>query len=177
MSNLDHRDFRATLGTFATGITVVTMTVPRSPDSPSSEMDPFYPDRETFGITVNAFMSVSLEPPLVAVSIERHARANATLHEAERFGISVLAAGQAELSDQFAGRPVAGPARPFEELDGFPVLRGAIAQLVVSRHAAFEAGDHTIFVGRVEALKHVEGDPLIYFRSAYHRLPQLARPR
>src|SRR5690606_30037 len=60
-----------------------------------------------FGITVNAFLSLSLEPPLAAVSIDKRARAHATLVRSERFGVSVLAADQADVSDHYAGRPVA----------------------------------------------------------------------
>lgn len=176
MNPTDHRHFREVLGRFATGITVVTMAVPSSAGAPAGENAPPF-DRAVFGITVNAFMSVSLDPPLVAVSIDRLARAHDTLLEAERFGVSVLAEGQAHLSDQFAGRPVAHPVMPFEELDGFPVVRGAIAQLVLASHSFHPAGDHTIFVGRVLALRSFEGEPLLYFRSAYHRLPQPAQPR
>ncbi len=177
MNSTDHRNFREALGRFATGITVVTMTAPLRGNPPAGDEESLYPDLETFGITVNAFMSVSLDPPLVAISIDQLALAHATLLTAERFGVSVLAEGQAHLSDQFAGRPVARPGQPFEELDGFPVVRGAIAQLVLSRHSYHSAGDHTIFVGRVLALRSFGGEPLLYFRSAYHRLPEPAQPR
>jgi len=173
----DHRNFREALGRFATGITVVTMTAPSPVGATVGESVAQVLGRDVFGITVNAFMSVSLDPPLVAVSIDRLARAHDTLLTAKRFGVSVLAEGQAHLSDQFAGRPVAHPVRPFEELDGFPVIRGAIAQLVVASHSSHPAGDHTIFVGRVQALRSFEGEPLLYFRSAYHRLPEPAQPR
>lgn len=157
-TEFDHQAFREAMSTFATGITVVTMTAPQEGG-----------EDELFGITVNAFMSVSLEPPLIAVSIDRRARAHATLHAAERFGVSVLADDQAHLSDQFAGRPVAQPEQPFERLAGFPVVRGALAQLVLRREDAFLAGDHTIFIGRVEALRSFSGEPLLYFRSGYRR--------
>lgn len=175
-AGFDHRAFREAMGSFATGVTVVTMTAtPLTTEPQGADGQAQY--REVFGITVNAFMSVSLEPPLVAVSIDQRARAHATLHEAERFGVSILGEAQAHLSDQFAGRPVARPEAPFEELDGFPVLRGAVAQLVLRRESAFRAGDHTIFLGRVEALRRFGGEPLLYFRSGYHRLPTPAQPR
>lgn len=161
--SIDHRQFRDALGRFASGVTVVTMTAPAEP-------------LETYGLTVNAFMSVSLDPPLVAVSIDKRARAHPTLAASERFGVSVLREDQAQLSDQFAGRPVARPEDPFEELNGFPVVKGAIAQLVLARHAALDAGDHTIFLGRVEALRSVGGEPLLYYRGNYHLLPAPAQP-
>lgn len=125
-----------------------------------------------FGITVNAFLSLSLEPPLVAVSIDKRARAHATLVRSERFGVSVLAADQADVSDHFAGRPVALNGVPYEEYEGFPVIRGAIAQLVLRTEQQVDVGDHTLFVGRVEALRYADGAPLVYFGSAYRRLPE-----
>lgn len=155
------REFRDALGRFATGVTVVTMHV-RAADG--TEEGGSY---RTYGITVNAFMSVSLDPPLVAISIDKKARAHATLQGAERFGVSVLAAGQQVLSDLFAGRPVEEPLQPFEQLAGFPVLRGALAQLVCSAYQEHEVGDHTIFVGKVEALRHAEGTPLLFFKGQY----------
>jgi len=176
-SPIDHRTYRDALGRFATGITVVTTSVPRRQGAPVTELDPLFNDRETLGITVSSFMAVSLDPPLVVVSIDKHAKAHATLQTAERFGISVLAEEQGYLSDLFAGRPVARPGQPFEELDGFPVVKGALTQLVVSRHSAFEAGDHTLYFGQVEAVRQQDGEPLLYFRSAYHRLPAPVQPR
>lgn len=122
---------------------------------------------QTFGITVNAFMSVSLDPPLVAIAIDKRARAHATLLNAGRFGVSVLTSDQQTLSDQFAGRPVQQIQHPFEQLDGFPVLRGALAQLVCSSYQSHDIGDHTLFVGKVQALRHSDGAPLLFFKGQY----------
>ena len=80
--------FRRTLGMFATGVTVLTTRV----------------GEQVHGMTANAFMSVSLQPPLVLVSIDRRARMGALLHQGTRFGVSVLEARQTGLSDRFAGR-------------------------------------------------------------------------
>lgn len=160
------RDFRNALGRFATGITVVTMQVAAA-DKADAQTAPL----ETFGITVNAFMSVSLDPPLVAVSLGKRARAHPTMLAAERYGISVLAEGQQSLSDVFAGRLVKPPQQPFEQFAGFPVVRGALANLVLSSYQAHDAGDHTIFVGRVEALRYAEGRPLLFFGGRYETLP------
>jgi flavin reductase (DIM6/NTAB) family NADH-FMN oxidoreductase RutF len=160
------RDFRNALGRFATGITVVTMCAPEADEGEAPQGQ-----AGIFGITVNAFMSVSLEPPLVAVSIDKRARAHATLLGAERFGVSVLAEGQQRLSDAFAGRPVQVPDQPFERFAGFPVLRGALTQLVLSTHQVHDAGDHTIFIGQVEALRYSEGQPLLFSQGQYEQLP------
>lgn len=163
------RDFRNALGRFATGVAVVTMRAQAEDHDGAGHSAA----QQTFGITVNAFMSVSLDPPLIAVSLDKRARAHATMLAAGRFGISVLSDQQEGLSDAFAGRPVDPPAQPFEQFAGFPVVRGALTQLVLSAHQSHDAGDHTIFVGRVVALRYAEGEPLLFFKGSYERLPAL----
>ncbi len=148
---IDSREFRRTLGRFATGVTVVTMRA----------------GPETYGITVNAFMSVSLKPPLVAVSLDKRANAHETLRESDRFGVSILSAEQETLSDHFAGRLGQRLPNPFEEFHGFPVIRGALGHLVCRSFDVTDAGDHSIFLGEVEALKSVGGRPLLYFEGRY----------
>ena len=148
---IDPRTFRDALGRFATGITVV-----------SSEDGDGVPR----GITVNAFLSLSLQPPLVGVSIDRSAHAHDGLVRAERYGVSMLAAGQSWLSDLFAGRPI--DARPsWVRLDGVPVLEGALAQLACRVVERVPVGDHTLFVGEVEAAVTYDVAPLVYHRGRY----------
>lgn len=148
---IDARTFRDALGRFASGITVV-----------SNEAG----DGAPHGITVNAFMSLSLEPPLVGVSIDRSARAYDGLLRAERYGVSMLAEGQSSLSDRFAGRPVdADPG--WERLGGVPVLEGALAQLSCRVVDRVPVGDHTLFVGQVEAAVTRDVAPLVYHRGRY----------
>ena len=159
-------EFRRTLGKFATGVTVVSMMVPDATTASPTQAAP----ECAFGITVNAFMSVSLEPALIAISIDKAAHAHATLTAAEYFGVSVLAEDQQYLSDHFAGRRVDMGLEPFEELSGFPVVAGAIAQLVCRSYQSFEAGDHTIFLGEVLALRHEDGRPLIFHGGRYDNL-------
>lgn len=153
----DSLDFRRAMGRFPTGVTVVTM---------------LSPDGRAYGITVNAFMSVSLEPPLIAVSLDRSARAYATLAGSERFAVSVLAEDQRAVSDRFAGRRVPHEPQPFAELDGFPVVSGAVAHIVCGMHSRFDAGDHTIFVGHVQALQTGHGEPLVFERGRYTQLEE-----
>lgn len=148
---IDSREFRRTLGRFATGVTVVTMR----------------DGARTYGITINAFMSVSLKPPLIAVCVDKRAQAYETLRESERFGVSILRDEQEALSDQFAGR-VAPPVKdPFVEFDGFPVLEGALGHLVCASCDVVDAGDHSLFLGEVEALASFDGCPLLYFEGRY----------
>lgn len=150
------RDFRAALGRFASGVTVVT--IPREGERAGVR-----------GITANAFLSVSLSPPLVLVSIDKKARAHTPLMVAERYGVSILAEHQGYLSNHFAGfDDSVTPA--FTELGGLSLVEGAVAHLVcrvVDRH---EAGDHTLFIGEVEALATSDDAPLLYFRGQYGKV-------
>lgn len=173
-TNFTSIDFRRALGRFATGITVVTMQLPEGSGELAGE--PTGAQR-AFGITVNAFMSISLEPPLIAISIDKRAGAHATLEAAKRFGVSVLSERQEALSDLFAGRPVSVREEPFEEFALFPVIKGALTQMVCRPHKAVEAGDHTIFIGEVQALRSRAGEPLLFYGGAYHRLPEPAVAR
>jgi flavin reductase (DIM6/NTAB) family NADH-FMN oxidoreductase RutF len=126
-------------------------------------------DDAVYGITVNAFMSVSLKPPLVAVAIDKRANAHQTLLEVDRFAVSMLREDQEALSNLFAGYPSDAVAE-YVDVDGMPLLDGALGQLVARITAAHEAGDHTIFVGQVEHLAYESGDPLLYYQGAYGRM-------
>src|ERR671912_2617642 len=126
---------RQTLGMFATGVTVITTKV----------------GDQVHGMTANAFMPVSLEPPLVLISVDRRTKMCSLLYEGQRFGVSVLAAGQRDLSDQFAGRPGDGRDEPsFEIVHETPVVAGSAAQFVSKVAKSYWGGDHSLFLGRVE---------------------------
>ncbi len=147
--------FRRTLGMFATGVTVLTT---RSGET-------------VHGMTANAFMSVSLRPPLVLVSIDRRARMCNLLHEGTRFGVSVLEAGQAALSDHFAGRPPEGTKEPrFELVHDTPLVEGALAHLVARMVRSYWGGDHSLFLGQVLYARYGEGEPLLFHGGRYERL-------
>src|ERR671921_970489 len=103
---------RRTLGMFATGVTVIT----------TREGD------KVHGMTANAFMSVSLEPPLVLISVDRRTKMCTLLHEGRTYGVSVLCESQSHLSDRFAGRPGGADAEPrFEIVHDTPLVEGALA--------------------------------------------------
>jgi flavin reductase (DIM6/NTAB) family NADH-FMN oxidoreductase RutF len=147
--------FRRTLGMFATGVTVLTTRTGES----------------VHGMTANAFMSVSLRPPLVLVSIDRRARLCNMLHEGTRFGVNVLEAGQSALSDRFAGREVDGLEEPgFELIHDTPLVEGALAHLVCRVHRSYWGGDHSLFLGQVEYARYGEGEPLLFHGGRYERL-------
>lgn len=147
--------FRRTLGMFATGVTVITT---RSRE-------------QVHGMTANAFMSVSLQPPLVLVSVDRRARLSNLLHEGTRFGVNVLEARQAMLSDRFAGRAVDSEAEPlFELVHDTPLVEGALAHLVARVVRSYWGGDHSLFLGQVEFARYGEGEPLLFHGGRYERL-------
>ena len=148
-------EFRRTLGMFATGVTIITTRV----------------GEQVHGMTANAFMSVSLNPPLVLISVDRRARMHALLNEGAQYGISVLSDGQEHLSDHFAGRLLdeAFEAR-FEVVHDTPLVEGAIAHLVARVVRSYWGGDHSLFVGQVEYARHAGGRPLLVHGGKYEHL-------
>ena len=147
--------FRRTLGMFATGVTVLTTRV----------------GEQVHGMTANAFMSVSLRPPLVLISIDRRAKMGAMLHEGTRFGVSVLEAKQTGLSDRFAGRVADDlPEATFEIVHETPLVEGALAHLVARVVRSYWGGDHSLFLGQVEFARYGEGRPLLFHGGRYERL-------
>ncbi len=148
-------EFRRTLGMFTTGVTVITTRL----------------GEQVHGMTANAFMSVSLQPPLVLISVDRRARMHALLNEGARYGISVLADGQERLSDHFAGRASEEPVEAhFEVIRDTPLVEGAIAHLVARVIRSYWGGDHSLFVGQVEYARHAGGQPLLVHGGRYEHL-------
>jgi flavin reductase (DIM6/NTAB) family NADH-FMN oxidoreductase RutF len=150
-------EFRSALGHFASGVTVVTT---RGDDG------------STHGITVSAFTSLSLEPPLVLICVDKRASIHDRLGEGGAFAVNVLAEDQERVSRRFAAKDEdrfdgIGYA---EGVTGSPLLDGALVQIECKVVHAYPGGDHTIFVGEVEATRVSEGKPLTYFRGGYARL-------
>lgn len=144
------RAMRQVMGRFATGVTVVTTI-----------------DRDTIhGMTANGFLSVSLRPPLVLVSLGR-CRMNEMLPKTGRYGISVLAHDQDHFAAHFAAqRP--SPVEPeFEWHEGLPLLSGALAHVACRIVAAHRAGDHVLWIGEVEHLHHRDGEPLLFYTGRF----------
>ena len=145
---------RQTLGMFATGVTVITTLA----------------KEQVHGMTANAFMSVSLEPPLVLISVDRRTKMCNLLYEGQRFAVSILASDQRELSDQFAGRPADddAPEPSFGIVHETPVVEGAAAHFVARIDRSYWGGDHSLFLGRVEYAHHDEGAvPLLFHGGQY----------
>lgn len=148
------REFRNTLGRFATGVTVLTT----------------FENGETHGMTASAFVSVSLDPPLVLVSLDNRSHMHRILPSAGRYGISVLAEDQRALGDHFAGRANEGVHVSFVSRAGMPLLDGAVAYFVVRVVDVHSAGDHTLYIGKVEHFESREEKPLLFYAGRYQRL-------
>ncbi len=154
-------EFRKAIGCFATGVTIITVDL----------------DGEAHGMTANALASVSLNPLLLLVCVDRSASTHAHLHAKKRFGINILAQDQRVISEYYA-RPV----RTHEEAEaevgarfdrtahGTPILCGALAFLECRLQSAQEAGDHTIFIAEVEDVVVRQGEPLLFFRGGYRKI-------
>ena len=150
-------EFRRTLGMFATGVTVITTLR----------------DEQVHGMTANAFMSVSLEPPLVLISVDRRTKMCNLLHEGSRYGVSVLCDNQAALSDRFSGRGGDDAPEPrFLVVHDTPIVEGALAHFVAKVDRSYWGGDHSLFLGRVEYARQGPGTPLLFHGGRYERLGQ-----
>jgi flavin reductase (DIM6/NTAB) family NADH-FMN oxidoreductase RutF len=146
--------FRRTLGMFATGVTVLTTRI----------------GEQVHGMTANAFMSVSLSPPLVLISLDRRARMCGMLHEGSRYGVSVLSHGQSALSDKFARRSEDGVEPEFVVVRETPLVEGALAHIVARVVRSYWGGDHSLFLGHVEYARYGEGEPLLFHGGRYERM-------
>lgn len=154
---ISESDFRQALSCFASGVTVVTTV-----------------DAEggLHGLTVSAFCSVSLAPPMVLVCIEKATASHFAFIESRVFAVHTLEATQQELSVHFA--------TPFTDkfqglrfspgIGGVPVLEDTLTALECRIFNIYDGGDHSIFVAEVEKAKTSHGDPLIYFQGAYRKI-------
>lgn len=152
------REFRNVLGRFASGVTIVTARTATGP----------------VGMTCQSFSSVSLRPPLVMFVPARTSRAWPAMRAAGHFTVNLLASSQEALSNQFAASGAdkfAGAPWAPAPGTGAPRLAGCVGWIDCTIHAVHEAGDHYLVLGRVQEL--VAGDatePLLFYRSRYHRL-------
>jgi len=160
--SVDRDSFRRTLGSWASGVTIVT----------SQHAG------ERMGMTVSAFSSVSLEPPLVLVCADKGSNTNALIHASRTFTVNVLGREQSALSSLFADKK--REAVRFDGLDcktgatGCPRIPGALASLDCTVRDVVDAGDHFLYVGSVEAAAiDAEQEPLVYWRGGYQKLVPL----
>lgn len=151
---------RAVMRHWATGVALVTVSA----------------GKHAHGMTVNSFTSISLEPPLILVSMESSTRTHQMALDERRFAVTILRADQRELSNVFAGR-TSDEGDRFKGVDavltpsGIPVPTDHLAVLDCAVEQTIDAGTHTVFIARVEHAE-ISGDnpPLLYFNRDYRRL-------
>ena len=167
MADFDAETYRAVLRRFATGVAVVTTW---DTDRP-------------WGTTVNSFTSVSLRPPLVLVAFDRSRRITSGLRATGRYAVNILGEDQQVLSDCFAGGPAPSPSTMPDRSElcgaawltgptGLPILQAAIASLECTIVDVHPAGDHDLYIARVDAAS-AAGDqpmPLLYYSGRYLRI-------
>jgi flavin reductase (DIM6/NTAB) family NADH-FMN oxidoreductase RutF len=150
-------EFRSVLGRFPSGVTVVTTKARDGADH---------------GMTVSAFASVSLDPPLVLICIEKNASAYTALTNASGFVVNILSANQEQIARRFAIVDI----DRFEGIgytrsqNGFAILDDVLGVIECNVATKHDAGDHTIIVGEVEATRAESGTPLLYYRGGYAQL-------
>jgi flavin reductase (DIM6/NTAB) family NADH-FMN oxidoreductase RutF len=156
---MDDRMFRNAMGKFATGVTVVTTKL----------------GEEIHGMTANAFMSVSLNPKLVVVSVDHKATMKRYISHSGKFAISILKQDQKDLSAYFAGQINETREIDFHWLQELPTIKEALVNMVCELHDVVDAGDHTLFIGKVTDLVIREGDPLAFYEGKYRELENSER--
>ncbi|MFD1425556.1 flavin reductase family protein [Kroppenstedtia sanguinis] len=153
---MDDRHFRNAMGRFATGVTVITTQV----------------EDEVHGMTANAFMSVSLNPKLITVSVDHQAHMHKKLKKSKGFAVSILSKEQRDISMHFAGQKLMDEEINFDFVAGVPVIPDALATVVCNAHSSHDLGDHTLYVGEVIEIGLHEGDPLTFFAGRYGSLTE-----
>ena len=155
--SFDSNEQRRILGKFATGVTVASTMV----------------GDDAMGMTANAVTSLSLDPPLVILCVQKDSVFYSKLKESGCFALTILSADQREISDRFAFK---GP-KDFSGLDtttavtGAPVLNDGLGWVDCTLHEVLPGGDHDIFVGEIVAGEAVkEGEPLLYLGGKYAKL-------
>lgn len=153
---IDPGEFRNSVGHFASGITIATVAH----------------EDEVYGMTVNAFMSVSMDPPLVLVSADNGTTWHEKASQSDRYGASILSEEQIELSNHFAGKTEEDIEIPLMWRNETPLIEEAIAHFVCRIVDAHPAGDHTLYIGEIEYLNYEGGKPLLFYTGEYGALKE-----
>lgn len=159
--SISKEEFRSALSRFASGVTVVT-----TKDGSG----------KLYGITVSAFCSVSLEPPLILICIEKNTGSHHAFEQSRAFVVNILRENQQHISDRFAS-PLDdkfGGISYRSGIEDLPVLEDALANLECRLRYSHEGGDHTIFVGEVEKATVNGVEPLLYFHGNYREIKDLS---
>jgi flavin reductase (DIM6/NTAB) family NADH-FMN oxidoreductase RutF len=154
---IDKMELRRVMGHFATGVTIITT---RSKDG------------KFYGLTANAFTSVSLDPPLLLVCVDKKAESYPYFEESKIFTVNVLSADQEALSRRFAvsGGPKFEGVAYRTGANGAPILEGAVAFIECKLVEGYPGGDHTVYLGEVQEAETSDHKPLLFFRGGYRSL-------
>ena len=158
-THIEPEQVRQAMRLWASGVTIVTAAH----------------KNEQHGMTVSSFTSISLDPPLLMVALQKTTRTSELVSRAQAFGVTLLSAEQKEISDHFAGRADDTKDRmdgiETETLDtGAPLIKGGLAYFDCRLRQTIEAGTSIIFIGEVVAARQFEGQPLIYHNRQYQRM-------
>lgn len=156
---MDDKLMRTAMGRFATGVTIIL-----------SENE----HGEVRGMTANAFMSVSLDPKLILISVDNRANMKSIIEQAGKFSVNILADNQVNVSKQFAGQLKEDIEIEFDLSHDTAVIEGSLVNIVCDVYDTVIEGDHTLFVGKVEHLTVNEGNPLIFNQGKYETLTKPA---
>lgn len=148
---MDTREFRNAMGRFVTGVTIITAE----------------DDTGTHGMTANAFMSVSLDPKLIMISVGNQATMLDKIKSAQKFAVNVLCDNQQDISMHFAKQLLKDEPIEFGNMSGVPIINDALANVVCDVYEEYVLGDHTVFVGAVKDFVVNEGRPLTYYTGQY----------
>jgi len=157
---MDPEQLRQAMRAWTTGVTVVTASH----------------ENQLYGMTVNSFTSISLDPPLISVALKQLTHTHELIQKSGEFALTILASNQGELSDRFAGK-IPGMADRFEGIEterlviDAPLLKGGIAHLNCRVMNTINAGENTLFIAEVIAARGVgDGDPLVYHNRVFWKL-------
>ena len=152
--SLDANQFRIACGHFATGVAIVTMRNQAG---------------EAHGLTANSFTSVSLDPPLILVCVEKSISSYAPMTEAEGFLVNILCEQQEELARRFATPDIDKFEGVETSIDAYGAARipGCLAYIAARNHSRFDGGDHTVFLAEATNSELGEGRPLVFYKGMY----------
>jgi flavin reductase (DIM6/NTAB) family NADH-FMN oxidoreductase RutF len=154
---IEKNELRQVMGHFATGVTIITTLTKAG---------------QLHGLTANAFTSVSLEPPLLLISVDKKAESWPAFEESRVFTVNILADDQEGLSRKFAvsgGNKFEGVAYRIGA-NGAPILDGTLAYIECTLYVAYDGGDHSIYLGEIQQVEIHEGKPLVFYRGGYRAL-------
>lgn len=148
---MDDRTFRNIMGKFVTGVTVITTQI----------------ESNIHGMTANTFMSVSLNPKLITVSIDNQAVMLNNIKKSGQFAVSMLSEEQQEISMHFAGQKKLKDEIKFDFIYSIPIIHNALAYVICEVYDYFIVGDHTLFIGKVFEVGLRDGNPLAFYQGQY----------